>query len=270
VSVRRSPSPARERAAADATAPDTAPDATAAALAANPVWYHTLELPGGALTPGQIDLRRVAGKLLPATLTGARALDVGTFDGFWAFELERRGAEVVAIDIADVGQAQLPPDARESVEREARAFGIELGRGFALAAELLSSRVRRIECDVLELTPEASGGPVDVVFVGALLVHMRDPVQALERIRDVLVPGGRLYQLEAVSLWLSALHPRRPVAHLQTLCTSFNWWYPNDAMLRAWLRTAGFADVRGHGLYRPPQKRPMHDWYRGLCARRPA
>jgi tRNA (mo5U34)-methyltransferase len=240
------------------------------AIARNPVWYHTLELPGGVTTPGQVDLRGVAGKLLPADLDGRRALDVGTFDGFWAFELERRGAEVVAIDVEKVGDAELVPGRRDMVEREALAFGVELGRGFRIAAELLHSRVRRTACNVLDLTPEAIGGPVDLVFIGALLIHLRDPVLALERVRDVLVPGGELYQLEGVSLRSSLMHPRRPVAHLQTLETSFNWWYPNSAALKAWLRTAGFVEIRGVGLYRPPQRPPMGSWYRGLRSRRSA
>jgi hypothetical protein len=62
-----------------------------AAVAANPVWYHSIELAPGLVTPGHIDLRPVARRVLPERMEG-RALDVGTFDGFWAFELERRGA----------------------------------------------------------------------------------------------------------------------------------------------------------------------------------
>ena len=66
-------------------------------------WYHTIRLPNGVTTPGLYDtlgeLERVP---FPADLKGKRCLDVGTADGFWAFEMERRGAaEVVAIDIDD-------------------------------------------------------------------------------------------------------------------------------------------------------------------------
>ena len=64
-------------------------------------------------------LRETASRVLPESLAGVRALDIGTFDGFWAFEMERRGAEVVAIDIERVGQAQLPPSNRSRLEREA-------------------------------------------------------------------------------------------------------------------------------------------------------
>ena len=61
-------------------------------------WYHTMRLPQGIVTPGNFntleELERVP---LPSSLDGRRCLDVGTADGFWAFEMERRGAaEVVA------------------------------------------------------------------------------------------------------------------------------------------------------------------------------
>ena len=49
-------------------------------------WYHVLELPGGVVTRGHFDCRPIVGKVpLPASLGGKRVLDVGTWDGFWAF-----------------------------------------------------------------------------------------------------------------------------------------------------------------------------------------
>ena len=49
------------------------------------------------MTEGTFDLRPYVARYgLPTDMTGMRALDVGTWDGFWAFEMERRGAEVVA------------------------------------------------------------------------------------------------------------------------------------------------------------------------------
>src|SRR5215212_12012394 len=98
------------------------------AVAANPVWYHTIELAPGVITPGYVDMRPVAERLLPDDLSGKRALDIGTFDGFWAFEMERRGAEVTAIDVDDVQQYDWPPRMR------AGAAGTR-GESFALARE---------------------------------------------------------------------------------------------------------------------------------------
>jgi tRNA (mo5U34)-methyltransferase len=144
---------------------------------------------------------------------------VGTFDGFWAFELERRGAEVVAIDVDDFGDLDWPPLQRASVLRETQEMGVELGRGFKLAAELRGSKARRVSCNVYDLTPEAIGGPVDLAFVGTLLIHLRDPVRALERVRRALAPGGELYVLDVVSLRDTVRSPRKPRARLEVLHT---------------------------------------------------
>src|SRR6201995_5259916 len=83
-------------------------------------WYHTMRLPQGIVTPGNFntleELERVP---LPSSLDGRRCLDVGTADGFWAFEMERRGAaEVVAIDLPTPFQAH----ARERFERAREAL----------------------------------------------------------------------------------------------------------------------------------------------------
>src|SRR5207248_11327788 len=96
-------------------------------------WYHTLELAPGLVTPGWFDTRQVVSELpIPTSLTGSRCLDIGTFDGFWAFEMERRGAsEVVAIDLLDISEADWPPNsAPETVAAlSQRKRG---GRGFEL------------------------------------------------------------------------------------------------------------------------------------------
>ena len=229
-----------------------APDAEALrdAIASNSSWYHTIELAPGVLTPGHVDLRALPAAVLPASLAGVRALDIGTFDGFWAFALEQRGAEVVALDVPAADAAEWPPANRERLEATARASGLELGHGFAIAAEALGSEVRRVECPVYDLKPDAIGGPVGFAFLGALLLHLRDPVRALEAVRGVLAPGGRLTILEPVDPRLSLLAPRRPAARFQATETDFNWWVANVACLEAWLRSAGFAHVARGGLHR--------------------
>ena len=161
------------------------------ALERNPeLWYHTIELAPGIATPGSIDLREASKRVLPERMEGMRALDVATFDGFWAFEMERRGAQVVAIDLEQIEQAEFPPPHREALEQEAAAQEFELGHGFRVAAEALSSEVRRIPHNVYELGPEVVGGEVEFAFCGALLLHLRDPVRALERIAASLRPAA--------------------------------------------------------------------------------
>lgn len=214
------------------------------AVAANPVWYHAIDLAPGVTTPGAVDLRGAAPRVLPARMDGLRALDVGTFDGFWAFAMEERGAAVTAIDLPHFTDTDLPPLRREGLEATASDWGVELGRGFALAAAARGSSARRVPCDVMDLEPDVIGGPVDVVLLGALLLHLRDPVGALERVRSVLRPGGRLLLVEWFSIPASLRFPRRPVAEFQADRTDFNWWTANLAGLHAWVRAAGFPAVR--------------------------
>jgi SAM-dependent methyltransferase len=222
------------------------------------------------VTPGHVDLRATAPKILPRELTGRRTLDVGTFDGFWAFEMERRGAESVAIDVAHLDAAEWPPNRRAELVARMNEWDIRLGRGFRIASEALRSNVRRVECDIYDLTPETIGGPVDVVFLGAILLHLRDPIRALERAHGALKPGGQLIMLETFSVLDTILSPRRPVAHFEPLITQFNWWHPNLSTLKAWPWVAGFTDVKHTGLHRPPAQKPMGGLYASLRARRPS
>jgi SAM-dependent methyltransferase len=202
-------------------------------------WYHVVNLADGRSTPGWIDLRAHVGvPPIPQALHGKRALDMGTFDGFWAFELERRGAEVVALDIDEIP----PPDTpRIHVARmRAEAAGATPGMGFHVLRAHLGSQVRRVSLNAYDLTAEAVGGPVDVVFFGALLLHLRDPVGALERALDVLVPGGTIVLFEPVGPAVEKL--KEPAASFLAWQTPWTWWQANTACMLDWLRAAGFSN----------------------------
>lgn len=237
------------------------------AVRQNATWYHTLELAPGIVTPGHVDMRGIAAKVLPDDLSGKRALDIGTFDGFWAFEMERRGAEVVAIDVEKIDDAEWPPVNREALLRETARYDIELGRGFRLAAEILESRARRVVCNLYDVSPERIGGEVDFVFSGSILLHLRDPVRALERVHGVLSAGGELRLMEPFSVALSLRSPRTPAATFNPLRTQFNWWVPNLAGLNAWLAAAAFERIERLAFLRPPSVKPMRQLYAAFSAR---
>jgi tRNA (mo5U34)-methyltransferase len=212
-------------------------------------WYHTLELAPGVVTPGWFDLRTVVeGIPLPPSLEGRRCLDVGTFDGFWAFEMERRGAEeVVAIDVNEPDRWDWPvgsdPDTVAAIARR-KAGGV----GFEIARRELGSSVRRIERSVYDL--DESDGSFDLVYLGSLLVHLRDPVKALERVRSVC--DGTLIVVDGVDLLLSLLFRRRPLARLDARGRPW-WWYANDAGLARMIESAGFEVIDGpRRIYMPP------------------
>ncbi len=197
-------------------------------------WYHTIELRAGVVTPGRFDLRPVAARLPWPELTGLRCLDVGTFDGFWAFEMESRGAaEVVAIDELDVERWDWP--ASSSGPKAGQYDG---GPGFEIAKEELGSAVTRVHCNAYEVDRERLG-TFDVVFVGSLLVHFRDPIGGLAALRRVCNPGGVLLVVDRIDLALSIASPRGPLARLDGRGRPW-WWRPNLAALQRMVESAGF------------------------------
>jgi tRNA (mo5U34)-methyltransferase len=213
------------------------------------LWYHTLELGPGLVTPGYYDCRPVAEWILPRDLSGLRCLDIATFDGFWAFELEKRNAaEVVAIDILDEARWDWPaiPDSRDYAAIEARKRG---GDGFLLAKERLGSNVERLDLSVYDLDP-GTHGEFDLIYLGSLLLHLRDPIRALEAVRSVC--SGRLISTDSVSLPLS-LAPF-PIAALDGRGRPY-WWKPNKSAFRRMVEVAGFEVLTGpRGFRMPPGK----------------
>jgi tRNA (mo5U34)-methyltransferase len=213
-------------------------------------WYHTLELAPGLVTPGWLDHRTVTARIpLPSSLAGKRCLDVGTFNGFWAFELERRGAaEVVAVDLLDPRGWDWPTG---SVESTIRAVGSRLaaGAGFEIARDALGSNVTRLDRSVYDLA-EDDIGRFDVVYLGSLLVHLRDPVKALERVRSVC--DGTLVVVDGIDLSLTVRSPRTPVARLDGQGRPW-WWWPNAAGLARLVEAGGFEVLEGPRLlFVPP------------------
>src|SRR5437588_5981940 len=144
------------------------------------LWYHTIDLPGGVTTPGWFDLRPIVERMPWPDVRGKRCLDVGTYDGFLAFELERRGAgEVVAVDLGDEQDWDWPADMRAAGrQRLAELAGRQRDRGFRIAREALRSGVERVELSVYDLSPERIGN-FHLVVCGSLLLHLRAPVRAL-------------------------------------------------------------------------------------------
>jgi tRNA (mo5U34)-methyltransferase len=213
-------------------------------------WYHTIELAPSVVTPGWFDTRGIVAELpFPASLEGKRCLDVATFDGFWAFEMERRGAaEVHAIDVLDPYGWDWPAMSSEETVKAINRRK-EGGRGFDVAHRALGSSVQFEERSVYDLDP-AKMGEFDFVYVGSLLLHLRDPVRALERVRAVC--RGQLLLVDNVALALTLLHPRRPLASFDGEGRPW-WWKANVAALSRIVRSAGFELERAPArLYMPP------------------
>src|SRR5580658_6181 len=119
-------------------------------------WYHTIELGGGLVTKGYYDHRPVLWTSgIPEDLSGKTVLDVGTSDGFYAFEMEARGAaKVVAVDVARSSDWDWLPQLRADIEPDPMVG--TLGR-FRLAAKMRQSKVEHRTANIYDLSPETVG-----------------------------------------------------------------------------------------------------------------
>jgi SAM-dependent methyltransferase len=148
-----------------------------------PFWFHTFALnrAEGIYTPGVAVDHRYRLPFLPTNFATLGVLDVGTFDGFYAFVAEARGARrVVAID------------SEQHVEWVRARWGSEAegGKGFRTIARLLDSRVeyRRLEASRLD----ELGETFDFVFCLGILHRVTDPLGLLQLLRTRLADGGRV------------------------------------------------------------------------------
>lgn len=182
-------------------------------------FYHSIPLPDGSVLEGIIPLdvlrSRAAEFPIPERLDGKRILDIGTWDGFFAFEMERRGADVVAIDNTEV-------------------------ENFYMARELLGAKAEYRVQDVYELTPERNGYFDIVIFMG-VLYHLKHPLLGLERVCDVTK------DLAIVESFVTneTITPDPPAMEFyettELLGQADNWCGPNIQCLLAMCRAAGFA-----------------------------
>ena len=216
-------------------------------------WYHTIELGNGLVSQALYDHRPVVDCYgLPVSLEGKTALDVGTFDGFWAFELERRGAkEVVAIDVPAIGDFDWLPQLKSTLgpiaARESH---------FVLAHEMRRSRVRRTLCSVYDLSPETVG-TFDVVFCGDVLLHLFNPLKALLNIRAVTRELAVIQT--TVDDGIEKLHPDMPWlrfgnrAYERVLGDQCTYWLFSTRALREMMEYAGFRETEPQGLFTIPR-----------------
>ena len=219
-------------------------------------WYHSMDLGHGVATAGQFDHRPFLPLYkLPESLAGLRVLDVATFDGFWAFEFERRGAaEVVALDLEGPAELDWPPKVRAAAT--AADLALKFGRGFEIAKRCLRSKVERVACSVYDLAP-STRGMFDVVHAGDFLLHINSPVRALQRIASVT---------QGYAIISEVYHPDldRPGAKLVEYLGGQNdvtWWRFSLGALQQMILDAGFREVQVVSTFKYGQRGAAHSMH---------
>ena len=203
-----------------------------------PFWFHTFALNRGEgiYTPGAARDHRYRLPMLPADLAGLRVLDVGTFDGFYAFLAEHRGASRV-----------LAVDNEQYRQWVAARWGIDLegGAGFCAIHRLLDSRVEYLRADALALADLAER--FDVVFCFGILHRVENPLGLLRALRSATAPGGTVlvetYGLPPEARDGPAIRVSEPGQVYAG--DEFVYWGFGEAGLDRLARIAGFAAAEG-------------------------
>jgi len=229
-----------EREVADLLPIDADPATARATVAAVPFWFHTFALnrKAGIYTPGQARDHRYRIPALPADFWGMHVLDVGTFDGFYAFLAEHRGAaRVLAVD-------------NEQYKYWVRSrWGIELegGKGLRAIHRLLDSGVEYRRMDAFEL--DGLRETFDLIFCFGILHRVENPLGLLRVLRARAAPAGSVlvetYGIRAGDRNGPAIRVSAPGEVYAG--DEFVYWGFGDSGLERLAQIAGFASVEQLG-----------------------
>ena len=205
----------------------------------NCFFYHTMTLPGFGEVRGHWDLRgRFSDYIGHVDVKGKSVIDIGTATGFLSFESEKNGAtRVVSFDLSHARQQSFLPFKENRRRREPERQNLEMEQwknAYWLCHRLLNSRAEVVYGDIYHLPAEL--GQFDIAFVGSVLEHLSDPINALASIcrlvREKIVIVSPLIQSE------------ERIARFEGTADNpendFTWWTYSIGLYREVLAMLGF------------------------------
>jgi SAM-dependent methyltransferase len=145
-------------------------------------FYHTTDIPGHGLVQGEWDLRdRERTYLGDVDFASKRVLEIGTASGHLCFWMEEQGAEVTVVDLDKTAAWDLVPhhDADRRTQQADRLERLDrLNNAWWFNHARRKSNARCIYRSIYELGPDL--GTFDVVTLCSVLLHLRDPIRAIE------------------------------------------------------------------------------------------
>jgi O-methyltransferase len=201
-------------------------------------FYHTIELPSHGVINGDWDLRgRIDEYLGKVDFAGKRVLEIGPASGFLTFEMEKRGAEVISVEVtAKHGWDFVPyPTAQlEEVFGPRQVVMQQLKNSYWLSHAALSSKARVYYGDVYNLP--AALGQFDIAVMAAVLLHCRDPLRILEQCgkmaKRLIIVDKSHPDLEGAPVCRLAPTPENFLWH--------TWWHFSTHFFTQFLKVMGF------------------------------
>ena len=194
-------------------------------------WLYSQDLGGGIVTPGRFGPPnpQIKGAFDQVDFRGRHVLDVGCYEGQWSFEAERRGAASVLATDYLVGDPRARPSER----------GVNELPTFRLAHTILQSRAEyRPDVSVYDVL-RLGRSDFDVVVFCGVYYHLKHPLLALTRLRQVTRDGGTLI-VEGPVIEGPRESSARFYYHDVLAGDRSNWWVPTLRCLLEWIECSYF------------------------------
>jgi len=201
-------------------------------------FYHTMELPGYGVMNGEWDLRRGVDEYLGnVSFAGQRVLEIGPASGFLTFEMEKRGAEVISVEVtAEHGWdfVPYPPSKLEEIFAPRQIVMQRLKNSYWFSHSAHNSKARVYYGDVYNLP--AALGKFDIAVMAAVLLHCRDPLRIVEqsgKMAKSLIIADKFHpDLEGAPICRLAPTPQNFLWH--------TWWHFSTQFFTQFLAVMGF------------------------------
>jgi Methyltransferase domain len=206
------------------------------------IFYHTMDIPGYGHVNGQWDLRgRERQYLGNVEFAGKRVLEVGTATGYLCFWMEQQGADVVAYDLSPNQNWDIVPFAQYDHQAHVGDFRKGIGQindAFWLCHTAMKSKAKVVYGSVYDIPLEI--GPVDIAIFGSILLHVRDPFQALYRTSLLTREQIIVTELKPPRRWQTAMY-FQPDA--KKMLPKETWWWLPPKLIVAFLGVLGFEET---------------------------
>jgi SAM-dependent methyltransferase len=231
-------------------------------------FYHTATFSDGSVAEGAWDLRgREEAYLGSIALNARRVLELGPASGHLTYYMESQGADVVCLDTGfDVSNDLLPYDGID-VSGPTMQYMVNIGQ--VQNAWWYLHRDRRSAAKVVYgsiYDPPRDIGTFDVATFGSILLHLRNPFNALEqaarRTTEAIVVTEVIDPAIAEGSDAIRFHPTRSKEISQV------WWSFSPLSIEVMLDTLGFHAIEttfhsqlhhwGHDMSQPAQEVPMY------------
>ena len=222
----------------------------------NYYWYHTVDLGNGLVTPGDYDFRDQINSFgFPEDLRGKRVLDIGSATGYFAFEFEKRGAEVVSVELPSLAEWDMISGERGQIVNHMmrghkastpeEAYVRHLDGPFRFCHKMLGSKVTRCYSSVCDLTLDKVGGKkFELIYAGDILLHLFSPLKALDTLSTLC--AGQIF----VTLDVPFQHADQPyMRFVGKESEGRTWWLMSKLCLENMLKRVGFRTVTQVGAY---------------------